>query len=89
MLLALSRILNVVAIIARGRGMGDIYEYAKLAGSFLKESDDAQAALGALADDMEKMVAEKRDPTPEEIAAVRAQRKSLSSEIQDVDLSGD
>lgn len=89
MLLALSRILNVVAIIARGRGLNDIYEYTKLAGSFLKESDDANAALGALADDMEKMVAEKRDPTAEEIAAVRAQRKSLSDEIQDVDLSGD
>lgn len=89
MLFALSRILNAVAAIASGRGLYDIAEYAKLAGSFLKETDDAKAELEVLADEMEKMVTEGRDPTPEEVQAVKDRRKALSDEIASVDLSGE
>ncbi len=79
---AIISLLNVLGGILGARGHDDLGEYALLAASLVREGDDAHAELVALTAEIEAMVAEGRDPTPEEMAAASTRRQELSDAIQ-------
>lgn len=54
----------------------------KLVASLLKKGDEAKADLIALKEQIEKMVAEGRDPTPDEWDALRARSDAAHDAIQ-------
>lgn len=79
---AIISLLNVLGGILSARGHADLGEYAKLAASLVREGDDAHGELVALAQELQKMVDEDRDPSPAEVIAAGTRRNELSAAIQ-------
>ena len=75
-------LLNVISTILAGRGHDDMAEYVGLARNLIREGSDVSDALQALADELQTMVDEDRDPTEFERATVRDKREELSTRIQ-------
>lgn len=79
---AIISLLNVLGGILTARGEDTLGQYAKLAASLVREGDDASDELKELVAEMEAMVEEGRDPTDDEVLAVRTRRQQLSDAIQ-------
>lgn len=76
------RLLNVLAAIVGVRGHGEIAQYLRVAATAVSEAQDAESAFAEVVAEIEQMVADGRNPTPEEFAAARERRQQLSEEIR-------
>lgn len=81
----LAELLLVTAAAARIPSIGhdSIATWLDLAARLIKSGDKAEAALVELKEQIEAMVAEGRDPTPEEWAELKRRSDDAHSRIQD------
>ena len=79
---ALVTLLNVLGSVLKVRGQDDLGQYAQLAASLVREGSQAQGEFEALAAELQAMVDEGVDPTPDQVDAVRNRRRELSAALE-------
>lgn len=82
MLEAVARFLNVLAAVLAVRGQGDVAEIARYVSTALRTGSNVDSRLDELVEVLQRMVAEDRDPTPEEMQLLRDRRAELSAQIR-------
>lgn len=82
MITAISILLNAAAAALTRRGEESLGDYLALAALLIRSGDDARDELAALTSEIEAMVEEGRDPTPEERSSVAERRRALSNRLQ-------
>lgn len=79
---AFQMLVAVVSGLARSRGKTELSEQLDLVNDLTSHGSEASAEIDALSDEIRAMVEADRDPTPEELAAVRTKRAELSARLR-------
>lgn len=83
------RLLEVLAKLASVTGRETLAHYLHMAAIVVAAAADDGAQMKALTAEVQAMVDARRDPTPDEWAALRARRKSLEAQIAAIPPGGE